>query len=102
MIVSLPYGDLKTKYAPNDKGAYTLFVSFSDLIGLINPANPTVTHRLINERIANTIRRKTIDACKYIAVNQVLTYMDNIHVDTRINTMYIMQELQKTFKDYLD
>lgn len=102
MIVSLPFGDVHTAYTPDETGTYTLYVGFSDLIRLVcSAANTTVTRKLAEERMGYSLTMKKIKNTKFIHINHVLNFIDNVHSETREHTMYVMQSLQSNFKDYL-
>lgn len=102
MIISIPYGDILARYVMDTDNNQILFVNFADLAKLVNrKINPSLTFTNINRRMHYTMKLKRIGHKKFIPVNQIMNFLDNIHIDTREDTMYIMQSIQKELNDFL-
>jgi len=98
MIISLPTGDVLVQHIDDENGFYVHMV---DLVRLVLPNYAPTVPVKIQKQMEGVLEVYTITGqgnYKFIPANQAISFLDNIHVNTRLDTMYVMQELSKSLK----
>jgi len=98
MIISLPTGDVLVEHADDENQFYVHMV---DLVRLVLPNYAPTVPGKVQERMGGVLEVYRIDGegnNKFIPIRQAISFIDNIHINTRLDTMYVMQELSKSLK----
>ena len=97
MIISLPTGDVLIKHVDENQ----FYVHMVDLVRLVLPNYAPTVPGKVQERMGGTLKVYTLSDegnFRFIPIRQAISFIDNIHVNTRLDTMYVMQELSKSLK----
>jgi len=102
MIISLPTGDVLVKHVESkDIDEDNFYVHMVDLVRLVLPNYAPTVPGKVKERMEGILKVYKIEGqgrFKFIPASQAISFLDNIHINTRLNTMYVMQELSKSLK----